>query len=156
MADALVATLRSLNPELSTRDKVNIIESYMREQLPVAEIPLKHYFSLGLYAREVTLPAGAMATGKIHKYPQLNILSKGDVSVLLEDGIKRIQAPFTVASPAGTKRIIYAHIESVWTTIHSTHETDLEKIEEHFIAQNEEEYLKFCKILQMEETKCLG
>jgi hypothetical protein len=67
----------------------------------------------------------------------LNILSKGEISVLTEDGIKRVSAPFHVVSPAGTKRIAYAHEDCVWTTIHGTEENDLEKIEAHFIAQSE-------------------
>ena len=58
-------------------------------------------------------------------------------------------------SPPGTKRIAFAHTDCTWTTIHGTHETDLEKIENHFIAETDAEYSAF-----LEQTKenalCLG
>lgn len=114
------------------------------------DLPVKNYFSKDVYARELLIPKGTVLTGKIHKYANLNILSKGDISVLTEDGIKRICAPFTIVSPPGTKRIAYAHEDSIWTTIHGTDETDLEVIEEHFTADSYEEYLKFCEKLKIE------
>ena len=132
------------------RSKVRQAEALMFKE-PQVEIPVKHYFSQGVYAREITIPAGTVLTGKIHKYEQLNILSKGDISVLTEDGVKRVQAPFTVVSPPGTKRIAYAHEECVWTTIHGTEERDLEKIEVQFIAQTETEYLEFVEMLKLED-----
>lgn len=127
----------------------------MRGCEPV-EIPVRHYFSNGVYAREITIPKGTVLTGKIHKYANLNIMSKGEMSVLTEDGVVRVKAPFTIVSPPGTKRIAYAHEETVWTTIHGTEETSLERIEAHFIAQNEDEYLEFAKAMRLGEQKCLG
>lgn len=132
---------RAVEP-LSLRDKVFAIETEMRrhEQL---DLPVRHYFSQGVYARELFIPKGTLLTGQIHKYQQLNIMSQGDMSVLTEDGIVRVQAPFTIVSPPGTKRIAYAHEDTVWTTIHGTHERDLEKIEAHFIAQTDDEFRAF-------------
>ena len=43
----------------------------------------------------------------------------------------------------GTKRIAYAHEDTVWATVHGTHERDLDKIEAHFIAQSEPEFQAF-------------
>ena len=120
-------------------------------KLPQVEIPVRHYFSHGVYAREITIPKGTIVLGKIHKFSQLNICSKGDHSVLTENGVIRVQAPFTIVSPPGTQRIGYAHEETVWTTIHGTDLTDVDKIEEYFIAQNYQEYLEFCG-----EPLCLG
>lgn len=128
--------------------------AYMKGEMlnyPPVEIPVKHYFSEGVYAREIIIPKGTIVLGKIHKFSQLNILSKGDHSVLTENGVIRIQAPFTIVSPAGTQRIGYAHEECIWTTIHGTRLTDLEKIEEHFIAKDYQEYLEF-----VEGRLCLG
>lgn len=135
------------------RGQVRAIEAEMLQMAQV-EIPIRHYFSQGVYAREITIPAGTLLTGEIHKYTQLNILSKGDISVLTEDGVKRVQAPFTVVSPPGTKRIAFAHEECVWTTIHGTDEVDLDKIEQHYIAKDDAEYLEHCKALGV--IKCLG
>ena len=128
--------------ELSLRDKVNLIEGEMRK-CEQREIPIKHYFSPGVYAREITIPADTLLTGRVHKYAQLNILSGGEISVLTEDGIVRVKAPFTVVSPPGTKRIAYAHTECTWTTILHTEETDPDKIEELFTVETDQEYLQF-------------
>ena len=144
------------SPALSMREKVLRAECVMRE-MPQLELPVIHHFSRGVYARELFIPKGTLLTGKIHKYEQLNILSQGEISVLTEDGMKRVKAPFHVVSPAGTKRIAYAHEDCVWTTIHGTYEVDLEKIETTFIAQTEQEYLEFCKSLELKEgMPCLG
>lgn len=137
------------------RQQVFEIEEWIRT-LPPIDIPVRHYFSPGVYAREITIPAGTALTGEIHKYAQLNILSKGEMSVLTHEGVRRVTAPFTIVSPPGTKRAAIAHTECVWTTIHGTDETDLAKIEAHFIARDEQEYLSFCKVLEVEDTKCLG
>ncbi len=128
---------------LTVREKVNILENEMRKQ-PQIDLEVKHHFSYGIYARELFIPKGVMLTGKIHKYEQLNVLAKGDISVLVDDRIVRIKAPFTIVSKAGTKRIAIAHSDCIWITIHGTNETNLDKIEEYFIAQNEKEYLEFC------------
>lgn len=141
--------------EASMREKVLRAEAEMLK-LPQLDLPVKHHFSRGVYARELFIPKGTVLTGKIHKYPQLNILSQGEISVLTEEGIKRVKAPFHVVSPAGTKRIAYAHEDCVWTTVHGTEETDLERIEATFIAQTEHEYLEFCKVLEIKEMPCLG
>lgn len=128
--------------EVSHREKVHALEA-MLKTMPQAECKLVHHFSPGVYARELHIPADCTVVGEIHKYPQLNILSKGKIRVLLEDGMADIDAPFTVVSPAGTKRIAYAYTDCVWTTILHTDETDVLKIEKHFIAKSEKEYLEF-------------
>ncbi len=103
------------------------------------DIPVNHHFSKDVYAREMVVPKGSFIIGKIHKFQNLNILSKGEVSVLSIDGYKRVKAPFTFVASPGSQRIFYAHEDSVWTVIHGTNETDVDKIEEQFIAKSIEE-----------------
>lgn len=133
------------------REKVLYLESEMKK-MPQIEIAIKHYFSEGLYAREMFIPKGVMLTGKIHKYTQLNILSKGEMSVLIDNDVVRVKAPYTFVAKAGSKRVFLAHEDSIWTVVHGTNETDLDKIEAHFIAETEQEYLEFCGQKQL----CLG
>ncbi len=128
------------------RKKLEYAEAFMR-QYPQIEPPVTHYFSDGVYAREMRVQAGTWLTGKIHKYTQINILSQGEVSVLMEDGIKRIAAPYTYVSPPGTKRTIYGHTDYTWTTIHGTELTDLDEIESYFLSQTDADYLEFRKLL---------
>lgn len=125
-----------------TRDKVYALEALMKQE-PQLDLPVEHLFSLGLYARKLFIPKGTLLTGEIHKYPQINVLLVGDISVLVDEQMVRVQPPFAVCSPSGTKRIAYAHEDTVWLTIHATQETDVDKIENHFIAKSEAEYTKF-------------
>ncbi len=105
------------------------------------EIPIQHYFSKDVYAREMKMPKGTILVGKIHKHQNLSILSAGEVSVLSQDGIERIKAPHTFVASPGAKRVIYAHEDAVWTVIHGTSETDLDKIEDQFIAKDYSEVI---------------
>lgn len=127
---------------LSARDKVSIIETEAKK-FDQVEIPIKHYFVPGVYIREIFVPKGVLLTGKIHKYPQFHVITKGDISMLIDGEMKRIVGPCNIMSSAGAKRIAYAHEDTIWLMVHGTEETDLEKIENHFIAATEEEYLKF-------------
>jgi hypothetical protein len=110
-----------------------------------------NYFSKDVYARELHIPKGAMLTGHIHKYANLNILSKGRLSILTENGLIEVSAPYTVVSPPGTKRIAYAHEDTIWTTIHGTDETDIDVIEEQFICHSVDEYMAFCQLIEKVE-----
>jgi len=131
-----------------TRGQIDRLEDAMRA-MPQIVIEPKHYFADGLYAREITIPKGATLTGKIHRTVHLNIISQGDITVLTEHGLQRIKAPATIISQPGTKRVGYAHEDTVWTTIHGTAETDLDKLEEILIAPSHD-------VLEAEALKCLG
>lgn len=141
--------------DLATMSKEEVREFITKVEAMISlmeqiEVPLKHYFSKGVYAREVTIAKGSFLIGKIHKHQNLNILSKGEITVFSIEGYARIKAPCTMVSPPGVKRVVYAHEDCVWTTIHGTDETDLVKIEEQFIVKSYEE------LESPEETKWLG
>lgn len=143
-------------PEI--RDLIANVEKFLMEFGEKVEIEPAHYFSKAVYAREIFIPKGTLIVGKIHRHQNLNIISKGDVSVFSIDGKFRFKAPHTLVASPGVKRMIYAHEDTVWTTIHGTDETDLEKIEDEFIAKNYDEFLIHEKkeILSMEDKPCLG
>jgi len=132
-----------LQPAGSTRQKLYDLQASLA-QLPDIEFPLQHVFAPGVYARTIILPAGSVIVGKIHKHAHVNILSMGTVDVITESGgVERLSGPLTMVSPPGTKRAVYAHTDSVWTTIHPTNETDLDKIEDEVIAKTYSEYERF-------------
>lgn len=133
----------------STRDKVTAVEALMKLQ-PQVECKVIHHFSKGVYARELHIPAGVVLTGEIHKFTNLNILSKGKIQVLVGDMIQELEAPQHIVSPPGTKRIARTLTECVWTTIHGTDEVDLDIIEKTFIAKSEQEWLEYCGHSQLE------
>ena len=127
---------------LSTRQKVELIEEELKTY-PQLDLPLVHYFSEGVYGRELRIPAGTLLTGKIHKYSQLNVLLKGRILVLVGDQVEDLTAPQVIVSPPGTKRVAYAVEDCAWLTVHGTSLTDLGEIEDHFIARDDAEYLEF-------------
>ena len=85
------------------------------------------------------MPAGYLITGKIHLTEHLNILSQGQVSVSNKGESVTMKAPYTFVSPVGTKRAIYAHEDSTWTTIHATNLTNPDEIEAEIIADRFEQ-----------------
>jgi hypothetical protein len=101
--------------------------------------PLKHQFAEGMYVREISVPKGYFVMTKIHKMSHPCFILKGRCSVLQEDGIKRVKAPYYMITKAGTKRLVYVHEDTVWVTVHKTNETDLDKIEEEVIAKTFDE-----------------
>jgi quercetin dioxygenase-like cupin family protein len=126
---------------------VSVIEALEAEGLkhPQVEVKCRHYLAQGAYAREVTLPAGCIFTGRVHKQSQINILSQGRLKVTTEYGVAEVEAPFTIVSPPGTKRAVYTLTECVWTTILGTHLTDPEVIHDTLTCATEQEYLDYTR-----------
>ena len=118
--------------------------------------PLKHSFSDGIYVREITIPAGMLILGKIHKHDHPNFLLKGEVVVITEEGgVEELKAPCSMISKPGTKRALYAKTELVWTTVHlnPTNTQDLEELEEEIIAPNYKAYEKFLENTNKKQLK---
>jgi quercetin dioxygenase-like cupin family protein len=130
------------------RAKILALEASMRP-LPQIDCPLKHHFAPGSYAREIFLPAGSLVVGKIHKHAHVNVISQGHCTVYTDTGTRELRAPVTFVSEPGTKRVVLAHADTVWTTVHVTNETDLTKIEDEVIATSYDE------LAQLEQVKTM-
>lgn len=122
-----------------SRGKINNLEAEMLK-LPQVELTTNHYFCNGVYAREIHIPAGVTLSGKVHLSENMNILSAGEISVLTEDGIKRLTAPAIICSKAGIKRIGHAHTDATWVTILKTELTNPEEIVNQFTVSSFEEF----------------
>lgn len=101
--------------------------------------PLTHSFADGMYIRSIFLPKDMLFITKIHKKTHPYFVMSGKVSVLTEEGIVILEGPFSGITKAGTKRIIYTHEDTVWTTVHASKETDLIRLEDELIAKSFEE-----------------
>lgn len=102
--------------------------------------PVKHHFADGSYGREMTLPAGLVVVGKIHKHAHVNVISRGRALVFTEqEGVRELVAPCTFVSSPGTKRVVMVQEETVWTTVHVTDKTDITEIERELIAESYKE-----------------
>lgn len=98
-------------------------------QLPQADIPTAHNFAPGMYIRTITIPAGATLTGRVHKTEHIFIVSKGEIMLATEDGVKHVKAPFQIVCRPGLKRAGHALTECVVSNVHITSETDMSKLE---------------------------
>ena len=118
-----------LVPLESMRSKVVRLEKSMLT-MEQAECPVRHYFAPGQYAREITIPSGAVLIGAIHKTDNLVILSKGCLRLVTETGTVDIRAPHTMLCKAGSKNAAVALEDSVWTNFFPTDETDTDALVE--------------------------
>ena len=110
------------------------------------ELPLKHSFSPGIYARELEIPEGTLLIGKIHKHRHHNFLMKGEIIVITESGgMELLQAPLTIVSEPGTQRVGYALTDTLWTTIHTNKNNteDLKVLEEINVVDEMSKYIEY-------------
>jgi hypothetical protein len=149
-ADPITVKPEWCTEEVLDRSMVHAFEDIMKKNVPtakeaaiIARMTVKHYWSYGIYGRELFLPKDVMIAGEIHKYPNMNIICNGDISIFIDGQIKRVQAPYIFVAPAGSKRIAYAHEDTVWFMPHRTDEVDVDKIENFFVAHTEDEYIEF-------------
>lgn len=113
------------------------------------ELPIDHNFVDGMYIRRLFIPKGSLIIGHIHKQACINIMEKGDMSVLSETGAARVKAGFVIASPAGMQKVGYAHEDSIFTNIFRTDETDIAKLEIDLVWESYE-----MMALQIKELPC--
>lgn len=124
------------------------LESVMAE-LPQLPDMTEHFFAKGVYARVLHIPAGAVLTGKIHRFDCINIIPKGRIHVATEEGTKLVEAPAVFTSPPGTKRAGVALEDTTWITVHEAHTQDLNVLENELIVESFDQ-------LEQERRECLG
>jgi hypothetical protein len=104
------------------------------QKLPEHEMVTTHRFTPGMYIRQIFIPFGTLLTSKIHRTEHPFVISKGDISVWTrETGAVRYRAPHSGITKPGTRRLLFAHEDTIWTTFHATTETDVDKIESQII-----------------------
>jgi hypothetical protein len=101
-------------------------------------IQVKHRFSDGQYLRECPIPKGQVVIGMIHRHDHPVFLLKGSARVLTETGgIEELVAPYYGISPAGTKRFLMTHEDTVWVTTHANPDNcrDIDVLEKRLVAE---------------------
>jgi hypothetical protein len=98
---------------------------------------LRHFYAPGMYAREITIPAGVVVTGRIHRHSHVNTISRGIAHVVSEFGsfvYDATDSTQTFVSEAGTKRAVFAQETVVWTTYHPTGVSEIIDDPERLVA----------------------
>jgi len=101
-----------------------------------------HYFSDGLYVREMFCVKDYFCFTVIHNTANPLFLMKGKVAFSSEDGVEELTAPTFILTKPGTKRICYWLEDSVIVTVHPNPDglTDLKEIEKKMFSCNWEQY----------------
>jgi quercetin dioxygenase-like cupin family protein len=107
--------------------------------------PLKHSFTEGIYLREITLPKGSIAIGKLHKHENAWFLLSGELAIVTENGTEFYQAPYYAISPPGTKRVVYAVEDCIFVNVHPNPEEikDIDTLEEKFVCNSYKDYEEY-------------
>jgi len=112
------------------------------------ELEVKHYFAHGTYTRELLIPKDTILTGKIHRHSCINIITKGKIVAVTDEGRFEISAPHVFVSGPGVKKAGYTLEDTIWLNVHPWFgEPDLEQIEREVIAPSYE---------SLEAQPCLG
>ena len=102
-----------------------------------ASCPVIHRFGPGVYIREVMIPAGTLAVGHHQNFEHTNVMLKGRVTILNDDGTTtELIAPTIFVGKPGRK-VGYIHEDIVWLNVYATDETDVEKLESTFITKSD-------------------
>jgi hypothetical protein len=124
---------------IELKDKIDpeILEPYLLSASQ-AECPVVHHFGPGVYVREVTIPAGALAMGHKQRFEVLNIVLKGSVAIIDDGSVKVISAPTIFVGKPGRK-LGYCIEECVWQNVYANpdNERDIETLEERYLDKSE-------------------
>ena len=137
------------------REKISDLEEAIRSvEGTTGEVmqkanPVKHTFAGGCYVREIYNPAHELIITKIHKKEHPFFLMKGEMSILTEEGIQRIKAPYQGITKPGTKRVIYTHEECIFTTVHATENTTIKDAEDEVVCTKYEDLPPGCDALEI-------
>ena len=124
------------------RQRVESLQTQL-ETAPQVDCPVRHYFAPGLYAREITIPAGTVVVGAVHKTENLIVVSMGRLRIVTDDGTREVQAGDTFTCRAGMKNAVVALEDSRWTNFLANPDnlTDTDAMTEIFTTSKASELL---------------
>jgi|TARA_R110000787_G_scaffold163290_1_gene276512 quercetin dioxygenase-like cupin family protein len=125
---------------VSNADEVNIVTH--QDSKP---FPLKHTFADGIYVRQMSMNAGSVVVGAIHKHLHVWFLLTGHISVITEDSSEDYIAPCYIVATPGTKRVIQANEDSIFVNIHKnpSNTRNIKQLEKDIVAQDFKEYEEY-------------
>lgn len=109
---------------------------------PPAKCSVVHDFTPGMYIRHCFMPAGTWLSSEIHLTEHPYVITQGLISVRIGKNVGLYKAPYHGITKPGTRRLLLAHEDTVWTTYHATSLTDVEEIERTILFKRENPYLE--------------
>ncbi len=97
------------------------------------DLKIKHYFTDGLYAKEMRLPKLHYAVSHRHAYDHFGALFSGKVVVEVNGSETEYEAPAFILVKAGDEHKITALEDTIWFCVHQTEETNVDNIDQVLI-----------------------
>jgi quercetin dioxygenase-like cupin family protein len=128
------AELPSTHSE-AIQELIKIVDS-----VPQLDIPVTHHFLPGVYAREITMPAGMTGVGHKHKTQHLNVVLTGRAIVTWDGHTEEIRAPHVFESMPGAQKAFQVIEDFRLMTVHPNPKnlTDIVEIEREIFDLPEE------------------
>lgn len=114
-------------------ERVTAESPYALDETDDARPKIEDEWVDGFYIRTMRLDAGVMVVSKLHKSSHPYFVKEGQALVLDQDGMHKVCAPFVGVTTPGTKRVIIATEDLVWSTVHKTDKTTVEEVEQDII-----------------------
>jgi mannose-6-phosphate isomerase-like protein (cupin superfamily) len=111
------------NNEVAQCDPLPTLDQIKRLQAEMIRIQCEqpkpnHFFAPGMYLRELTVPAGMLIVGKIHKHAHFLMVLRGRAEVVSAFGRMFVEAGHISISPPGVKRVVLALEDTQFVTVH--------------------------------------
>lgn len=131
-----------LKGELTGGDDRIEVENGGKDVLYPSTSKYNHYFSSGLYVREMFVAGGIFGFTGIHSLANPLFVMKGVMWCTTESGVQKLTAPMFVLTEPGTKRICWFPEDSVVVTVHPNPDgiTDLSVMEKIITSANWSEH----------------
>lgn len=123
---------------INNEARVEILENEMLKHEQI-NAPVTHRFGPGTYIREVFMPAGTLAIGHKQNFEHTNIMLKGRVTMLNDDGTTiEYRAPMIFTGKPGRK-IGFIHEDMIWLNVYPNLEgsQDIEQLESKWLTKSE-------------------
>lgn len=128
--------LADVSHALTTESAVQEVEKQMLD-LPQVECSVTHHFGPGVYVREVRIPAGTFSVGHHQNFQHLNIMVRGKVIMLADDGtVQEVTAPRVFTSKPGRKIGMIVE-DMIWQNVYATDETDIDTLEATYLTKSD-------------------
>lgn len=139
--------------KIGMRAKVDALEAAL-QSIPQVDCPVRHHFSPGIYAREISIPAGTVITGAIHSMDNLVIVSMGCIRIVGDEGTRDVYAGESLICKAGTKNAGYAIEDARWTNVfpNPNNETDVDILAEMYTESKASELIGGSKNTQLAQS----
>lgn len=143
-------------PEVSIKEKIAQLDAVLIQGEQV-DCPLEHQFADGLYSRERFIPANTLFTTYTWKHTHFYFCNIGELLIFDVETATwgHFQAPCRGITLAGTKRIVYAITDVMWSTIHANpeNETNIAEIEGRLLEKYENEHLTLSELKKLQKCQ---